>query len=78
MTLKTLAKEIEIQGDVRLSVWNDQGEEMEVHEFQYVSSLGSHINELPNAKQLNRMKVHFIFAPGDGFLHIELNNFKEV
>ena len=75
MILRTLVKEIEIQGDVRLSVWNDQGEEVEVHEFQYVDNLAIDINQLPNSKQLNRMKVHFVFAPGDGYLHIELDNF---
>lgn len=78
MTLKTFVREIGVQGDVRLSVWNDQGEEVEVHEFPYVDNLAIDINQLPNAKQLYRMKVHFVFAPGDGFLHVELNNFKEV
>lgn len=72
MTLRTLTKEVEIQGNVRLSIWDDQGEEVEVHEFQYVDNLAIDINNLSNGKQLNRRKVHFVFAPGDGFLHIEL------
>jgi len=73
ITLRTLAKETEVQGDVRISIWDDMGEEeIEVHEFFYVSNLAVEINRLPNCKQLYQMKVHFIFASGDGFLHIEL------
>lgn len=73
MTLKTLCKEVNVQGNIRLSIWDELGEEeIEVHEFCYVDGLASHINTLPNGKQLNRMNVHFMFAPGDGFLHIEL------
>jgi len=68
MTLKTLMKGNCIQGDIRLSVWDDQGEEKEVKCLTYVDNLACE----EDAQRLKNKKVNFIFAPGDGYLHIEL------
>lgn len=76
MTLKTLVKNVQIQGDVRLSVW-DSCDEVEVHEFQIAENLYSYVNALPNFSKLLRMKVKYMFAPGDGYLHIELTDENE-
>lgn len=72
MKLRTLVKEIEIQGDIYLSIWDDYGEEVESYQFEYVDNFSSTLNSLENAKQLYRMKVRFVFSGGDGYLHIEL------
>ncbi len=67
MTLKTLMNGNCIQGDIRLSVWDDY-DEKEVHYLNYVNDLaGEDI-----AKALKNKKVKYIFANDDGYLHIEL------
>lgn len=73
MTLKTLATNIEIQGDVRISIWDDMGEEVEVHEIPQIGDLRIALND-PELYHLRNMHVTFMFTPGDGFLHIELKD----
>lgn len=67
MTLKTLMNGNCIQGDIRLSLWEDS-EETEVEELRYCDNLACE----EAAKKWKNKKVNFIFAPGDGYLHIEL------
>lgn len=69
MKLATLMKSNTIQGDIRLSVWNEYGEEIEVKYLNCVDNLACE----PSAKNWKNKNVSFIFAPGDGFLHIELS-----
>ena len=71
MTLAELTHETTIQGDIRLSVWKD-GEETKVRELKCVDDLS---NPLWYDRKLFGMKdleVNYIFCPGDGYLHIEL------
>ena len=88
MTLWELTASAKIQGDVCLSVWNDDGDEVAISEIMGITdSLGEY--ELKKAKRtvtfygdnkkipsvLNwaEYEVTHLFCPGDGFLHIELN-----
>lgn len=72
MTLKALATNVEIQGNVRISIWDDMGEEeVEVHELRYVDGLRARLND-PELHHLRNLKVTFMFTPEDGYLHIEL------
>lgn len=72
MTLKSLATNVEIQGDIRISIWDDMGEsETEIHEFSQVDSLSGTLSK-PAFHYLRNLQVTYMFAPGDGFLHIEL------
>ena len=59
---------ITIQGDVRLSVWENDSETM-VKELRCVDDLqGAELNEY------EEMEINYMFAAQDGFLHIELIN----
>lgn len=75
MTLKYLCKNVEVQSNIRISIWDYMGEEeVEVHEFQYVDNLIARLNSMEGGKRLLNLEVKFLFAPGDGYLHIELDN----
>ena len=77
MTLKTLSTNIEVQGDIRISIWDDMGsEEIEVHELRYVNDLRSTLYR-GDLYHLRNLPVTFLFAPGDGFLHIELRDVRK-
>lgn len=59
---------ITIQGDVRLSVWENDAETM-VKELRSVDDLqGIELDEYED------MEINYMFAAPDGFLHIELIN----
>lgn len=59
---------ITIQGDVRLSVWENDAETM-VKELRCVDDLqGVELDEY------EEMEINYMFAAPDGFLHIELIN----
>lgn len=66
MLFGNLIKNVSIQGDVRLSVWND-GEETAVEYFCNVEDM-----KLEPCRLYARLKVNYIFSCGDGYLHIEL------
>lgn len=87
MKLRELMENTNIQGDVRLSVWDDDCNEVAVSEIMGITdSLGEY--ELKRAKRtvtfygdnkkipsvLNwaGYEITYIFCPGDGFLHIEV------
>lgn len=87
MKLRELMENTTIQGDVRLSVWDDDCNEVAISEIMGITdSLGEY--ELKRAKRtvtfygdnkkipsvLNwaEYEITYIFCPGDGFLHIEV------
>lgn len=67
MLFGNLIKGTTIQGDVRLSVWKD-GEEKFVEYFSNVQDM-----KCEPCRLYAWFKVNYIFCPGDGYLHIELD-----
>lgn len=67
MTLTELANGITLQGDIRISMWED-GEETRVKTYTMTDDL-SFMNIPKWAKE---KEVDFVFCGGDGYLHIEL------
>ena len=70
MKLKDLLTKITVQGDIRISIWDEMGEyEVEVREFYGEGGL------TPSAVSDWKNKlVTYIFVGQDNMLHIELNN----
>lgn len=66
MTFRTLVKSITIQGPVRISIWDDDSE-VYVHEIPDADGLFC-----AELKHLFKYRVKYMFAGGDGALHIEL------
>lgn len=66
MKLKALLKETCIQGDVRISIWNED-EEVEVREI-----LGHECLTDSDIRGFQNLNVKYVFASRDGMLHIEL------
>ena len=62
---------ITIQGNVRLSVWEDDEESM-VKEIRQTLDLD---NE--NLKEYENREITYMFAGDDGFLHIELTSYEK-
>lgn len=71
MTLRTLAKETMVQGNVKIEMWEDS-EPIEEYSFTYVDNLLVTLSSYPETKQLLKRRVKFMFCSGDGYLHIEL------
>ena len=71
MTLRTLAKETMVQGNIKIEIWEDS-EPVEEYLFTYVDNLIATLNSTPETKKLLKRKVKFIFSSGDEYLHIEL------
>lgn len=71
MTLRTLAKETMVQGNVKIEIWEDS-EPIEEYSFTYVDNLLATLSSYPETKQLLKRRVKFMFCSGDGYLHIEL------
>ena len=69
MKLYELVQDVCLQGDIRISAWDESGEEETVlrtfDAVEYV--LG---NQIP--KGWEDADVLYMFCPGDGFLHIEV------
>lgn len=87
MKLYELMENTTIQGDVCLSVWNDEGEEVASSEIMGITDSLSEYNlkkakrtvtfygdnkKIPSVLKWAEYEVTYIFCPGDGFLHIEL------
>ena len=67
MTLYELVNDVEVQGAIRLSTWKDDTEHIlfqtdNTDDFSY----GCFDEEYEDCK------VKYIFCPGDGYLHIEI------
>ena len=67
MKLKELLKAVTIQGDVRISVWDDD-DEIEVTEVLAKDHLTS-----SDVRNFLNHDVKYVFAGLDNMLHIELN-----
>lgn len=67
MLFGNLIKNTTIQGDVRLSVWKDD-EETSVEYFHNVDDM-----KTEPCRLFAWLKVKYVFCPGDGYLHIELD-----
>ena len=87
MTLYELMENVTIQGDVRLSVWNEDGNEAAISEIMGITDSLSEYHlkkakrtvtfygdnkKIPSVLKWADYDVAYIFCPGDGFLHIEL------
>lgn len=67
MTLKDLIDNATFQGDIRISLWEDD-EETKVKAYTMTDDLA--FMRLP--KWAEEKEVNYIFCGGDGYLHIEL------
>lgn len=67
-TLEDLLDNVTVQGDVRVSTWENE-EETVIGTFDGVEYLSAN-NVL--LKKWRDAEVVYMFAPGDGFLHIEI------
>lgn len=87
MKLCELMENTTIQGDVRLSVWNDDDDEVAISEIMGITDSLSEYNlkkakrtvtfygdnkKIPSVLNWAEYDITYIFCPGDGFLHIEL------
>lgn len=87
MKLYELMESTTIQGDVRLSVFDDDGNEVALAEIIGITdSLSEYIlkktgrtvtfygdnKKIPSVLKWAEYEITYIFCPGDGFLHIEL------
>lgn len=87
MKLCELMENTIIQGDVCLSVWNDNGDEVASSEIMGITDSLSEYNlkkakrtvtfygdnkKIPSVIKWAEYEVTYLFCPGDGFLHIEL------
>lgn len=67
MTLYDLVSQVTLQGDIRLSVWDEDGEEIEVEEYDNCEYLSCHV-----VKRYENLEILYIFSATDSKLHIEL------
>lgn len=67
MLLGNLIRNTTVQGNVRLSVWKGN-EETAVEYFHNVDDLANEPCRL-----MAWLPIKYIFCPGDGYLHIELD-----
>lgn len=76
-----------IEGDVRLSLWDENGDEFAVAEFRDIHGLSAYDLKKHGSTRTTaggfsfpenwlNYEVAYIFAPGDGFLHIEVRAIK--
>jgi len=87
MKLCELMADVTIQGDVRLSVWDEDCNEVAVSEIMGITDSLSEYNlkkakrtvtfygdnkKIPSVLKWAEYEITYIFCPGDGFLHIEL------
>lgn len=68
MTLKDLVSKVTIQGDVRVSIWDELGEE----EVRVLDFFGLDRLSLNDVSEVKMMRIKYMFVGGDGILHIEL------
>lgn len=66
MLFGNLIKNTAVQGNVRLSVWRD-GDEQNVEYFRNVEDM-----KCEPCRLYAWLPIKYIFCPGDGWLHIEL------
>ena len=69
MTLKDLVSKVIIQGDVRISIWDELGEE----EVRVLDFFGLDRLSLHDVSEIKMMRVKYMFVGGDSILHIELD-----
>lgn len=87
MKLCELMENTTVQGDVCLSVWNNDGDEVAISEIMGITDSLSEYElkkakrtvtfygdnkKIPSVIKWAEYEVTYIFCPGDGFLHIEL------
>ncbi len=66
MTLFELIARVELQGKIRLSLWTWDGDEIKV------IYLEDGMRGTDDVKALFDYEITYMFASGDGYLHIEL------
>ncbi len=70
MKLKDLIKKVPIQGDIRISMWDDMGEnEFFVRNFFSVDRIF-----ISDVKDIQNKEILYMFCGPDGMLHIELDS----
>lgn len=72
MLLKKLISDVTIQGNVYISVWDDDDNELDTFFFEHQDNLQGTLNFADTEKYLLNLPVKYMFCPGDGYLHIEL------
>ena len=68
LTLGDLFENVAVQGNVRISTWEDDHETV-LKWFDEVEYVPAHHRSL---ERWLDAEVLYMFAPGDGFLHIEI------
>lgn len=69
MTLIELTEDTTIQGNVRISYWDDD-EEYVIYQIENTECL-----RLPaKLRKYRQRDVKYIFCPGDNFIHIEIEH----
>lgn len=68
MTLYELVNDITVQGAIRVSSWNEHDEEDVLFQTDGTDDFGC--GDLED--EWEDREVKYIFCPGDGFLHIEI------
>ena len=70
MTLYDLVNDVCLQGDIRISAWDESGEEETViRTFDGTEYVLTH--QIP--KKWENAEVTYMFCASDGFLHIEVS-----
>ena len=69
LTLYELVSDVTIQGNVRISYWEND-EEQVIRTFDGVEYILNH--QIP--KRYRDADVIYMFCPGDGYLHIEVES----
>lgn len=64
MTLYDLANETTVQGNIRISQWKDDEEK--------ILLVKKDVEDFHCPLKLEGKRVLYIFCPGDGYLHIEV------
>lgn len=74
MTLRELADAVTIQGAIRISIWGVPNEPDDKVIYQNRDNDGFSVIDLDEAvEEFADTEVNYMFAGGDGYMHIELS-----
>lgn len=74
ITLGDIVDNITIQGDVRISTWDHDGENETV---LFQKNVGDYFCLPRFLRKYENREVLYMFCPGDGYLHIEIESEEE-
>ena len=71
-TLYDLVNSTTVQGDIKITIFDELGHEIEEWQTKYCDDLSN-----ADISDFEFMEVNYIFCGSDGFLHIELEKTEE-